>query len=425
MRLWKWNIDFSRADKDSEKRSTGNTDVKRLLPELFGGTSLSGVNVTKKSVLSIPSVWSAVSTVSKTMASLPFALYQRTPNGMEPAYRHPCYHVTKNEPAPWMTGYKFRQALFARACLGDAIAEVVRNGIGRPKEFRILDNCVPMQLKDGSLVYSDWHEVYGYRVLFPYEVIHITPLTLDGMFGEDVVSTHRETFGTSMAATQYGAAFFGNGAHVSGVIEAPDSLDMTMIEKLRKSWNDRYAGVRKAGNTAVLDAGMKYNKIGSTPAEAGLTEIRTFQVRESARIFGVPLHLFADLGDTTFNNVETMSSQFVTLCLRPWSVQTEQELGLKTLTESERISEDYFYRFNLNGLLRGDTKTRSQFYKDLAGIGVLSPNDIRELEDLNAREGGDVYFMPMNMMGADPNAQQDPAANPQTDPSQQPDAAPV
>lgn len=366
---------------------------------------MSGIRVNRQNVLEITAVYSAVQTIGRTMASLPFALYQKTDRGSEEAKRHPCYYVTRHEPAPYTTGFSFRQAMFARACLGDAIALIERNGVGRPKKFTILDNCTPTILEDGRQVYvlSDLRTGQFQSVLYPWEVIHLKPLTLDGFKGVDVVDTHAETFGISLAATRYGGSFFGNGAHVSGVIETPNSLGPDGLKKLREQWNARYSGVSKTGTTAVLDNGMSYKKVGMTPNEAGMNETRTFQVRETARIFGMPLHLFQDLGDTTFNNVESMSTQFVTLCLRPWAVQTEQEFAMKTLTESERMSGDYFYHFNLEGLLRGDTKTRGDFYTKLRNIGVMNANEIREKENLNRREdpGGDTYFEPMNMQGPD------------------------
>ena len=169
------------------------------------------------------------------------------------------------------------------------------------------------------------------------------------------------------------------------------------IEKIRTSFDTKYAGVANTGRTAVLDSGMQYKKMGLTPEEASLNTTRSFQIRESARIFGIPLHLFQDLGDTTFNNVETMSTQFVTLCLRPWAVQAEQEFAIKTLTEQEKRTGKYFYRINLNGLLRGDTTARTNMYASGIANGWLLRNEARELEDLNTVEGLDKPLFPTNM----------------------------
>lgn len=418
MRLFGYDIGF-RVRKEARAAST----VCKPDGDLFevGRSTLAGINVSEKNVLSIPAVWTAVNTVSRTLASLPFGLYEKTDDGSKEATGHPCHYVTKHEPAPMTTGYNFRRALFARACLGDVTAEVRRNGIGRPTGFRIMADCRPVFNQEGDLYYLETTPQGKQKVYMPYEVLHLKALTLDGMVAEDLIGTHKDTFALSLAATQYGGAFFGNGAHVSGVISSPNGLDTDQIRKLREGWDAKYSGVRKTGKTAVLDNGMTYDKIGLTPEEAMLTETRTFQVRETARIFGMPLHLFQDLGDTTFNNIESMGIQFVNLCLRPWAVEYEQEMWMKTLTENERRADRLFYRMNLNGLLRGDTKTRAEYYRTLANLRVLNPNEIREMENMNRREGGDEYMMQTNMM---PESEMDNDGG-QEDTNSAPEAAPA
>lgn len=374
-----------------------------------GSVAMSGMTVTRATALSIPAVWSAVNTVSATLASLPFDLYERTQNGATTAVNHPVYYTTKFEPDEYVTGFNFRRALFACACFGNAYARIHRNGVGRPTRLEHLDSALvqPLLAPDGTLRYRVTYgntnpalngQVYGSQeILFPWEIIHIKGLTLDGMLGEDITQKHKETFGVAIAATQYGSAFFGNGAHLSGVVEAPGVMKPLDLEKIRTSFDTKYAGVANTGRTAVLDGGMQYKKMGLTPEEASLNTTRSFQIRETARIFGIPLHLFQDLGDTTFNNVETMSTQFVTLCLRPWAVQTEQEFAIKTLTREEKRTGRYFYRLNLNGLLRGDTAARTTMYASGITNGWLTRNEARELEDLNTIEGLDKPLFPTNM----------------------------
>ena len=139
----------------------------------------------------------------------------------------------------------------------------------------------------------------------------------------------------------------------------------------------------------------------------------------AARIFGVPVPLLQQLDKATLNNMETMGIQFVNLCLRPWAVQVEQEFARKLLTYDERRSESYFFRFNFNGLLRADTKARGEYYKlalggPSTGIGFLSVNEVRELENFDRVEDGDDVFtadMLLEMQNTQTNGQETIPAN--------------
>jgi HK97 family phage portal protein len=422
-----WGFDISRAKPaPQEQRNASVADAAGWFGMFPGSVAMSGMAVNRATALSIPAVWSAVNTVSATLASLPFDLYERTESGATAAVNHPLYYTTKFEPDEYVTGYTFRKALFADACFGNGYARVYRNGVGRATRFEKLDSALVLPFLSGNgqlryrVTYGNTNpalhgQVYGSQeILFPWEIIHIKGLTLDGMLGEEITKIHKETFGVAIAATQYGSAFFGNGANLSGIIEAPGALKPMDLEKIRAAWDTKYAGVANTGRTAVLDGGMQYKKTGLTPDEAGLNNTRSFQIRETARIFGIPLHLFQDLGDTTFNNVETMSTQFVTLCLRPWAVQTEQEFAIKTLTDSEKRTGKYFYRLNLNGLLRGDTTARTTMYASGITNGWMTRNEARELEDLNIIEGLDKPLFPTNMTVLDENGLPE---LPQTDPA--------
>jgi len=399
---------FWRGKKPAEMRAAPCGPVGSVtgLDSLFGDNvgNLAGVQVSNETILGIPAVWTAADTTARVLASLPFCLYRRTENGSEPAENHPVFFCTAEEPYPNMTAYRFRYALFFRACFGDSFAVIGRNGVGRAVSFRLAD-LMPFEMSNGEWVYIENAGAgHAFRAWLPGDVLHVPGVSVNGWESKDVARVHRETFAVAIASTQYGSAFFGNGAHISGVIESPVPLSKEQIQRLREGWHAKYGSVRNTGSTAVLDEGKKYSKIGLTPEEAQMTDTRQFQVRDVARIFGMPLHLFQDLGDTTFNNVESLATQFVTLYLRSYCVKTEQEFALKTLTRDERTGRKYFFKFNMNALLRGDTKTRGIFYTQMFNIGAMNPNEIRELEDMNMRDGGDEFFTPLNMNGSNSDA---------------------
>ena len=376
----------------------------------LGSQSTAGVTVTRQTALSVPAIWAAVDAIAKTLASLPFSLFEATDEGNKPARSHPVYGLTKIKPSPFHTSYTFRYALFTQACFGDAYAKIHRNGVGRANHLELIDaeNVTIYQRDSGEYYYIVQRQIgnrFVEEVVRWENMLHIKGLTLDGICGEDVTRAHRDSIGTSIAAEQYGNYFFANGASPSGALVYPNALNENQRSTAERKVSEKFGGVRKAGKVMVLDAGVKYEKMSFNPQEASMNETRNFQVNQSSRIFGVPVHLLAQMDKSTFNNMENMSVQFVTLCLRPWAVQCEQEFAAKLLTQSELFSERYFFRFNFSALLRGNTDQRAAYYKaglggPSTGIGWLTVNEVRELENLDRVDDGDEVFTVEKMMEA-------------------------
>lgn len=359
-----------------------------------------GQSVTVAKALSVPAVWDAVRKVSETLASLPLDLFLTNEDGAAPAKGHPVRYLIRTEPSPNVTSYDFRRALFARACFGDAFARIHRNGIGRPVRLELMNGAVTVVEADNGGVGYIWDfrrgNKTGREVLLPQEVLHIKGFSLDTMRGMDVSAAHRDTLGFAIGANKYGNAFFTNNASVDKVLTVPFELKGQQRQQVLNNIS-AVSGTNKTGSTMILDGGMTMAKVGLNPEEAMLNESRSFQVNEVARVFGVPVHLLQNMDRATFNNIEMMTTLFVTLCLRPWAVQAEQEMLIKLLTRDEKESEKYFFRHNFEGLLRGDTATRSAFYASAILNGYMTRNEVREKENLNRLEGLDKPLVPVNM----------------------------
>jgi HK97 family phage portal protein len=403
MRLFGLNISWG---KTQQEQNSSSRSAQGAFEWPWGNLnapyqSMNGADmfVSQETALSVPAIWSAVNVVANTLAALPFDLYDKTDAGAELAISHPLYYLTKTEPDDYVTGFEFRRNLFVDACFGNAYARIYRNGIGRPYKFEYIPRRRVMPYKDtqGRRFYFVTMQDGSVATLHPHEILHIKGISLDGWIGEDVTVRHSTSISTSIAADKYGNYFFGNGANPSGVIGYPGVLSAAQRSILEDNFNRRNAGVTNVGKNLVIDGGMTYTKIGQTPEEAMLNETRNFQVNESARIFGVPAHLLQQLDRATFNNIETMNIQFVVLCLKPWAVQFEQEMHIKTLTKAEKTNSGYFYRLNLTGLLRGDTNARTEMYASGILNGWLTRNEARTMEDLNIIDGLDSPLMQANM----------------------------
>ena len=161
----------------------------------------------------------------------------------------------------------------------------------------------------------------------------------------------------------------------------------------------QFGGSSNSGKVAVLEEGLKYNAISVSPEQAQFLETRKFQIDEIARIFRVPPHMIGDLEKSSFSNIEQQSLEFVKYTLDPWVIRWEQSLSKALFSEKEK--KELFFKFNVEGLLRGDYESRMRGYATARQNGWMSANDIRQLENLDripAESGGDLFLVNGNMV---------------------------
>ena len=373
----------------------------------FMGGSTSGKRVNERSAMQMTAVYSCVRILSEAVAGLPLHFYRYTDNGgKEKAVEHPLYFLLHDEPNPEMTSFVFRETLMTHLLLwGNAYAQIIRNGKG---EVIALYPLMPDRMSverdsRGQLYYEytvsmdDAPTLKGSTVVLPpSEVLHIPGLGFDGLVGYSPIAMAKNAIGMAIACEEYGAKFFANGAQPSGVLEHPGTIkDPTRV---RESWQSTFGGSQNANKVAVLEEGMKYTPISISPEQAQFLETRKFQINEIARIFRVPPHMVGDLEKSSFSNIEQQSLEFVKYTLDPWVCRWEQSMVRSLLTPEEK--KQYFIKFNVDGLLRGDYQSRMNGYATARQNGWMSANDIRELENLDRipeELGGDLYLINGNM----------------------------
>lgn len=400
---------FGRS-RDAPKRERRNAPSKEMQDFIRGvevdflGNSNSGVRVDELRALQTSAVYACVKILAETIGSLPLHLYKRGKNGAkEMAEQHPLFSCLYELPNEETTSFQFREMMMTSLLLwGNAYARKIRKQ-GHVTELWYLkpqNMAVERDAVTGKIKYTYSDDITNQTVIYkPDQVFHVKGLSIDGVLGLSPIAQAREAVGLSLATEEYGAKFFGNGARPGGVLEHPGVLKNP--DQLRESWNKIYQGTRNSHKVAVLEEGMKYHSIGIAPEDAQFLETRKYQVNEICRIFRVPPHLVADLDRATFSNIEHQSIEFVQHTIRPWLVRWEQEISRSLLDESERLL--YFAKFNVDGLLRGDYKSRMEGYAIGRQNGWLSINDIRRLEDMppiTSEQGGDDYLVNGSMMSA-------------------------
>lgn len=358
--------------------------------------------------MQLTAVYACVRILAEAIAGLPLHLYRRGKNGSkDKAADHPLYSLLHDEPNPEMTSFVFRETMMTHLLLyGNCYSQIIRDGRGQVTAlYPLMPNQMSVDRDErGQLYYTylrsneEAATMSGSTVyLMPEDVLHVPGLGFDGLVGYSPIAMARNSIGMALACEEYGAKFFANGASPSGVLEHPGTIKD--ISRLRESWNSVYGGSKNAGKLAILEEGMHYAPISISPNEAQFLETRKFQVDEIARIFHVPPHMIGDLERSTFSNIEQQSLEFVKYTLNPWVCRWEQALTRALLSPREK--REYFIKFNVDGLLRGDYQSRMNGYAVGRQNGWMSANDIRELENLDripAEQGGDLYLVNGNMI---------------------------
>lgn len=411
--------------KSRDHPKIGNRTVGSSYSFYMGGSS-AGKNVNERSAMQMTAVYSCVRILAEAVAGLPLHLYRyKEDGGKERAIDNNLYHLLHDEPNKEMSSFIFRETLMTHLLLwGNAYAQIIRNGKG---EVVALYPLMPNKMQvdrdeNGELYYiytrssDEAKTMDGVTVyLTPRDVLHIPGLGFDGLVGYSPIAMAKNAIGLAIATEEYGAKFFANGAAPSGVLEHPGTIKDP--SRLRENWNSTFGGSANSGKVAVLEEGMKYTSISISPEQAQFLETRKFQIDEIARIFRVPPHMVGDLEKSSFSNIEQQSLEFVKYTLDPWVIRWEQSLSRALLNEDEK--RKYFFKFNLEGLLRGDYESRMSGYAVARQNGWMSANDIRELENMDkipAEDGGDLYLingnmLPLNKAGAYANIEKEDTAD--------------
>jgi len=395
------------------KRNLSLTDGQGWYEAGILSRAASGVTVTTEGALKLSAVYACVRILANTVASLPLHVYERQGRGKLRADEFYLYDVLHNRPNPVMTSYRFRQVVMAHVALwGNGYAEIEWSQGGRVLALWPLSPAGMEKI-----------EVVGDRLVYHYRlpdgkleripgdnILHIRALGTDGLLGLSPIALARQTVGLGLAAEEFGARFFGNGANVGGVLQHPGVLSEEAYKRLKASTHEEYGGLSNAMRMMILEEGLTYQRVGIPPEDAQFLQTRQFQVTDVARWYGIQPHLIADLERSTNNNIEHQGIEFVVHTIRPWLVNWEQEIAASLFTEVER--RRFFAEFSAEGLLRGDAAARSQLYTSLFNVGAMSPNDIREKENMNPVDGGDEYFVQLNMVPVNMAAEGLPVAEP-------------
>lgn len=396
---------FGRGEAKSVRTGTPDELLQVLRAAAGWGQAASGESVTPESAMRCAAVFACVGVLSESVAQLPLKLYRsRADGGKDVVNDHPLHRILHRQPNQWMSAFEFREMLMAHLCLrgnGYAFINRVSGGRGRPVVKELLPiqpDCVTVEQN------ADWNLVYrvnfgrgtGEEIIPAGNMLHIRFRSLNGFTGISPIAYARESIGLAIATEKHGARLFKNNARPGGVLEHPAKMSEEAAKRFISQWQAAFTG-ENAHRTALLEEGMKFHALTMSSEDAQYLETRRFQTEDIARIFRVPLHMIQETSKSTSwgSGIEHMTIGFVRFTLLPWLVRWEQSIWRDLLTEEEKAS--MFAEHLVEGMERGDIKSRYEAYKTAIANGIMSPNEARTRENMNPREGGDNYLTPLNM----------------------------
>lgn len=355
------------------------------------------VPVNPETVLGLSAVWACINLVADVISTLPLMVYREKNGLQDTAFDHPLYPLLHDSPNYDQTAVDFWSFMVASLELwGNAYARIERSGSRIVSLMPVNPTfMVPRRIDTGAIEYR-WTE-YGQAFREPDQnILHIRGFGGNPLGGMSTLHFGRQTFGLASAINSAAASTFANGMRPSMLIKFAKWLTKEQRDTTNTVLIEKFMGAVNAGRPLVLEGGTDVTPLSLKPEDAQMLESRAFSIEEICRYFRVPPVMIGHTEKTTSwpTGVEQQGLILQKFTLKPRLKRIEQAMAKQLLTPDDR-GRGVSIEFNMEGLLRGDSAGRADFYGKMAGMGAMTINEIRAKENLTPVEGGDVPRMQM------------------------------
>ncbi|WP_062206777.1 phage portal protein [Aureimonas sp. AU12] len=392
--------------KSGHNISTTDAKASRIWSRVLGGggESDAGETVTVDVALQLATAWACVRLISETVATLPFMLYRDERDGSRTVAKDdPLYGILHDQPNADQTAVEFWEGVvFCILTWGNAYAEKVFIGSRLVALLPLRADWMRVgRDESGARVYR-YGDPKGRRELTEDEVMHVRGFGNGGDVGLSPILYGRQTLGAARAADKAAAKMFANGVRPSGVLEMSQILKPDQRKDIRENVIAPFAGAMNAGGVFLAEGGMKFSPVTFTPEDAQMLETRAFHVEEICRWFNVPPILIghSSSGQTMWGSgVEQIMLGWLVLGLRSILKRIESAAKRSLITPDRRAG--LHPEFNIEGLLRADSKTRAELISTYVQNGIWSRNEVRQRENMPPYAGGEIYTAQTNLSPVD------------------------
>lgn len=395
----KWFARFFRNNQETK------SSTLELFREIFGyPISASGRSVNWTTAVQCSVALACARVLSEGIAQLPFRLRRKTAEGSVEVVDHPIVRLIERGPNAWSTWFEFVETLTFNAVLGHGgYAIISRSSDGRVLELLPVPASVVRVERS-----SDWSLSYEFTLSYgtsqartiklpKQNVLHVRGPSLDGFVGLDGIRVAQEAIGLALATEEAHARLHNNSVMPSGIYSVDGTLTKEQYERLA-AFIESHFTKEKRFRPMILDRSAKWQPLAMTGVDAQHLETRRFQVEEVCRAFRVlPIMVGHADKTATYASAEQMFIAHVVHSLMPWVRRWESVMNRDLLTEEE-FSAGYYFDVSTQALLRGDAKTRADYFTKAIASGWMTRNEVREAEELNRLEGLDLPLTPLNMV---------------------------
>lgn len=377
---------FRRAEKRNLENPTAPVSANDFL-QIMGWGDLyasSGVTVNVDTALGVPAVWAAVNFIAGTIAGLPLHVYRKSPDGGREKVNGELSMILHDSINEDMSSFEWRKYSIEQVLTGGrSITYIEKNGAGQIVNLYPLD---PTKVRVERLI--DGRKIYrvNARVYDSSEVIDLPFMLKSNMTdARGPISQNKDAIGMAIAASRYGSKAFQSGGIPPAVLQGPFGSGAAANRASEDVAATTLKLAKEGRPIMALPMGHELKTIGLSPENMQLLELQRFSIEQIARIYSLPPVFLQDLTHGTFSNTEQQDLHFVKHTVKRWVEQFEQEMNLKFFGRGS----DFYVEFNVDGLLRGDLKSRMEAYATSIQNGIRTPNEVRSIENMEAKPNGD------------------------------------
>lgn len=383
-------------------RAIGLTDYK-FWSAYYGNETWAGETVSLDSAMQTGAFAGCVKLYAQTIATLPLSLYERQPDGSRKKVDNSISRIVGDEPNADQDACDYWESAIAwLTAVGNTFSEKHYDGTGPSRRLIALEPLnpnyghlerSPSDFTTKQFRYSPPRQAT--RIIPADRLFHLRGLSFGADLGLSTVGLARQSISASRATERAAAAHFANGMRPSGwLVYKNGVMEPEQREKAKQNLINPMVGAENAGKVGLLEGDFDYRQMTVTPEAAQLLDSRRFSVEDVCRWFGVPPILLshASQGQTMWGSgIEQIVLGWYVLQLRPRLVKLEKAIKRQLLNAEEKRT--LYFEYNAEGLLRGDSAARAEFYWKMLQVGAMTPNQICEKENLPKWLGGDTHFV--------------------------------